>query len=79
MGLGKRHEPVDGQNVDGARNGVELPSVGYDRLNVRYPGVGNYDLRRTANENSNPHYKFGTNGRSDPKRNDWPGPADTEV
>ena len=24
-------------------------------------------------------YRFGANGRSDPKRNDWPGPADTNV
>jgi len=60
MGLGKRHEPLDGQPVN-------------------HPGVGNYDLRKTANENSNPTWKFGTNGRSDPKRNDWPGPADTNV
>jgi len=23
--------------------------------------------------------RFGTNGRQDPKRNDWPGPGDTHV
>lgn len=54
MGLGKRHEPLDGQNLT-------------------FPGVGNYDLRKDANTNSNPTWKFGTNGRSDVRRNDWPG------
>ena len=38
MGLGKRHEPLDGQNLT-------------------FPGVGNYDLRKGANENSNPTWK----------------------
>lgn len=38
MGLGKRHEPLDGQPVD-------------------YPGVGNYEIGKTASENPNPTWK----------------------
>lgn len=61
MGLGKRHDPLDGANLT-------------------FPGVGNYDLRREAHENSNPTWKlYGVDGRQDMKRNDWPGPGDTSL
>jgi hypothetical protein len=46
---------------------------------IEVPCPTTYNIRKEAAENSNPSWKFGTNGRSDPKRNDWPGPADTNV
>jgi len=50
-----------------------------DFMPIHVPCPTTYNIRKEADQNSNPTWKFGTNGRSDPKRNDWPGPADTNV
>lgn len=43
------------------------------------PGVGNYDIRKKASENNAPGWKIGTEQRKDIRRDNFPGPADTEV
>jgi len=60
MGLGKRHEPLDG-------------------IDVEYPGPGEHEVGKNAGENAAPAYGFGTSKRKDPRRENWPGPGDTNV
>jgi hypothetical protein len=43
------------------------------------PGVGEYKLRKEAAENTGPQWRFGATGRTELKRNDFPGPTDTNV
>ena len=54
LGFGKRHEPLDGQNV---RKEYGLNPDGYPSRIVDYAGVGEYDIGKNADENSNPTWK----------------------
>jgi hypothetical protein len=50
-----------------------------DHMPIEVPCPTTYNIRKDASENSNPTWKFGTNGRRDPKRNNWPGPDKYDV
>lgn len=52
MGFGKRHEPIDGQNV-----GKEYGKDGVPVRRIDFPGVGNYQIAKDASDNSNPTWK----------------------
>lgn len=73
MGFGRRHEPIDGQNV-----GKEYGKDGIPVRRIDFPGVGTYDISKDASVNSNPTWKFGTGIRKDHKKVDPDEPAPGE-
>lgn len=56
LGFGKRHEPVDGQNVRHEYLIHDDPDGRPARI-LDYPGAGEYDIGKTASQNSNPTWK----------------------
>ena len=52
LGFGRRHEPLDGQNV-----GKEYGKDGVVTRVIDFPGVGTYDVGADARANSNPSWK----------------------
>lgn len=86
IGFGERHEPLDGTNPDPryAQRGAispEHPKTLFDQ----YPGVGEYNISGNilaksfiGDDKLKEIGTFGTTvARKDPKREDWPGPFDT--
>lgn len=66
-------------NSVGTSLGLGIRHQPLDNVPWENPGVGDYDLAKNAEENSNPTWKFGTSVRKDLKREDWPGPGGTDV
>jgi hypothetical protein len=78
MGFGERYDPLENGDVRYGMRGPAMPGDPKRYLNAT-PGVGEYEIGKKAEQNSGPTWTFGTSERKDIKREDWPGPGDTNV